>query len=78
MKLRWPLLLAILGAVVAVGLTLFAFVTAWERADGVELTRHGWIAMALGFGFTGLLGGGLMWLGFYSARRGWDDIDRDP
>jgi hypothetical protein len=24
-----------------------------------------------------LLGGGLMWLAFYSANKGWDDIDRD-
>jgi protein-S-isoprenylcysteine O-methyltransferase Ste14 len=74
----WRLGLIIGAATLALGLTVVAFVAAWNNAGDTELSVHGWIAMALGFGVTGLLGGGLMWLAFYSSRKGWDDIDRDP
>jgi hypothetical protein len=66
-------LVAVLGVLLAV----WAFAAAWDNAGEVSLSVHGWIAMSLAFGLTGLIGGGLMWLAFYSARKGWDDIDRD-
>ena len=42
------------------------------------MSIHLWIALALALVFTAALGGGLMWLAFYSSREGWDDIDREP
>jgi hypothetical protein len=41
------------------------------------MSVHGYIALGLAGGVTLLLGGGLMWLAFYSANKGWDDINRD-
>lgn len=73
----------LIGGAVAVGFllalagVLFGLAASWGTAGDVEISIHGWIAMALAFSFTGLIGGGLMWLAFYSHRRGWDDIDRD-
>ncbi len=37
------------------------------------MSGHGWAAMALGIVFSLALGGGLMALVFFSARRGYDD-----
>lgn len=51
---------------------------AWAVAGDVRISVHGWIAIALAFVFTGLLGGGLMALAFHSHRKGWDDLDREP
>lgn len=48
-------------------------VLAWRALGEVEMGLHGWIALALGALVTLLLGGGLMALLFYSARRGYDD-----
>ena len=42
------------------------------------ISIHGYLAMAAAVVGTALLAGGLMWLAFYSARAGWDEIDRDP
>ena len=41
--------------------------------DDVEMSMHGYIAMALGIGFTLVVGIGLMALVFYSSRKGYDD-----
>lgn len=62
-------LLAILG---------YAAWSVWEQwlaAEDVAIGLHGYLALAAGCLFTLLLGGGLMWLVFYSARRGYDDLD---
>jgi hypothetical protein len=37
------------------------------------ISLHGWIAMGLGGVFSIILGSGLMWLSFYSARQGFDE-----
>lgn len=42
-----------------------------------QISWHGWLAMGLGVVLTAVLGGGLMYLLFYSARHGHDDIDYD-
>lgn len=78
MPKRWGAPLLALLCLAAVAGTVLAFVAAWRNAGEVEMTVHGWIAMGLAFAVTGLLGGGLMWLAFYSSRKGWDDIDREP
>ena len=38
-----------------------------------KISLHGWIAMGIGTLFSLLIGCGLMWLSFYSARKGFDD-----
>jgi ABC-type transport system involved in cytochrome c biogenesis permease subunit len=42
-------------------------------AGNSKMSIHGWIAMTLAAVLTLGLGGGLMWLAFYSSRRGYDD-----
>lgn len=43
------------------------------RQGGAPIGVHGWIAMGLAVVVGGGVSGGLMWLMFYSARRGFDD-----
>jgi hypothetical protein len=45
----------------------------WSQLADVAIGIHGWIALGLGVTVTLLLGGGLMWLVFYSNRHGYDD-----
>lgn len=79
MRRRWliggAIALVILGAL---SFVLWALNAMWRLGGDTPLSIHGWIAIGLAFTLTGLLGGGLMWLAFYSSRRGWDDVDRDP
>ncbi len=67
---------AILTAVVLLGLLALAvvfLVVGWSAPEGgTPISIHGYIAMALGIVFTLALGGGLMFLMFYSSRRGHD------
>lgn len=52
-------------------------VGAWTSMDGVAMSVHGWIALALGVVVSFAVGAGLMALVFYSARHGFDDrVDR--
>ena len=67
-----------LALLAAFGFVLWALNAMWRLGGDTPLSIHGWIAVALAFTLTGVIGGGLMWLAFYSARHGWDDIDRDP
>jgi len=55
---------------------ILAFVYAWQLSTelgSVDIGVHGWIAMILGVVFTLALGMGLMFLVFYSHRKGYDD-----
>ena len=45
----------------------------WNQLADVEMSIHGYIALALGVLATLGLGMGLMWLVYYSDRRGFDD-----
>lgn len=45
----------------------------WFSLEGVEISTHGWIAMTAGIVLSLIIGGGLMALVFFSARRGYDD-----
>ncbi len=72
-------------ATIALTVTLLAMLAlagwglflAWKLSGDVPMSLNGYIALGLAAGVTLLLGGGLMWLAFYSARKGYDDIDRD-
>jgi hypothetical protein len=57
-----------LGGILAA--VMFGVLTGW---DASAMSIHGWIALSLGTFLSLALGGGLMALVFYSARRGYDD-----
>jgi hypothetical protein len=65
---------------VGVGAALLCLAAAgWLLLRGdTGISLHGYIAMGVALVGTAAVGGGLMWLAFYSSRAGWDDIDRDP
>lgn len=67
--------LAILAAFL-VGALVIAAVT-WLRNSDVAISTTGMIAIALGVIVTFALGAGLMFLVFYSSRKGYDDPDRN-
>lgn len=50
----------------------------WRELGDVAITPQGYMALAAGIGVTLLLGIGLMWLVYFSHRRGYDDrVGRD-
>jgi hypothetical protein len=57
-----------LGGILAV--VMFGVLTGW---DASYMSIHGWIALTLGTLISLAVGGGLMALLFYSARKGYDD-----
>jgi hypothetical protein len=68
------LLVLVLGAILTA--VLFGVLTTW---DATAMSVHGWIALTAGTVLSLLVGGGLMALVFYSARKGYDDrINLDP
>jgi len=69
---------ALLFTVLAVFLAVSVWFAsrAWVGVD-TEMSGHGWFAMGLGVGFSILVGAGLMALVFFSARRGYDDVDHE-
>jgi hypothetical protein len=62
------LLTVSLGGILAV--VLFGVLSSW---DASYMSIHGWIALFLGTFLSLAVGGGLMALVFYSARKGYDD-----
>lgn len=73
---RPGLVVASIVLVVMLGVLAYAvwgFQAMWRLGGDTQMSIHGWIAMGLAFVLTGALAGGLMWLAFYSARRGYDD-----
>jgi len=65
-------LAVLIGFLVLAGVFLAA---GWDTPDGpkgTEMSVNGYIAMVLGVLFTMALGGGLMFLVFYSNRHGRD------
>ncbi len=63
--------IAILVLVVALALTLG--IVTWKAMGAVDISIVGWLAVVVGTLATAGLGGGLMALVFYSARKGYDD-----
>jgi hypothetical protein len=43
------------------------------KLGDVQMSGHGWAAMALGILFSFIVGIGLMGLVFYSSRKGYDE-----
>lgn len=66
-------LLLIAVAIGALAYVIWALKASWGLAAGAQMSANGWIALVIAFVVTGALGGGLMWLAFYSARKGYDD-----
>ena len=64
------------GAVLLVAAIAALLVPLWTMTAGMGITRHGWTAIVLMVIFCFGLGGGLMFLIFYSARRGHDEAVR--
>jgi hypothetical protein len=62
------LLTVSLGGLLAV--VMFGVLTGW---DASAMSIHGWIALGLGTFLSLAIGGGLMALVFYSARKGYDE-----
>jgi hypothetical protein len=62
--------LIVLGAFL-VGSIVYA-VTAWSDLSGTSMSGAGWLFLVLGVVFTLAVGGGLMWLLFYSSRHDYD------
>jgi hypothetical protein len=50
-----------------------AAITAWTGLGDTKISVHGFLALGLGVLATFGLGAGLMFLVFYSNRRGYDD-----
>jgi hypothetical protein len=67
---RWAV---ILGAIVFVGAMAALIVPLWVGTAGIGLSPAGYGAVALMVVFCFAVGGGLMFLIFYSARKGYDD-----
>jgi hypothetical protein len=62
--------LVVLAGFLAVAV-LYA-IHAWTALSGVAMSGMGWLFMILGAVFTFAVGGGLMWLVFYSSRHDFD------
>ena len=69
------LLYLVMGAMVV--FSAWGAISAWRLAGDVRMSIHGYIAMGIAGLFTAALAGGLIWLAFYSARKGYDD-DQAP
>jgi hypothetical protein len=66
--------LVVIGAAVLLcGAILGLLVPMWTMTAGMGVNRHGWTAIVLMLVFCFGIAGGLMFLIFYSARRGHDD-----
>lgn len=60
------------------GLAGYIGVSAWSGLGEVRISTAGLVAMAAGIVFTLAIGGGLMYLVFWSSRHGYDDIGTAP
>ena len=72
--MKTGLTIAVLAAFLAAALVVAA--VTWLRIGDVAISTRGMIALAVGVVVTVALGAGLMFLVFYSNRKGYDDPDR--
>ena len=69
MKIFWRIAVpGLLATAALIGALFF-----WWIRGGLDISLHGMIALSLACFFCLLLGGGLMFLVFYSSRQGHDD-----
>lgn len=69
--MRAIVLVIVLGGFLAA--TLVTAGIAWFAMGDVEISFHGMLALVLGAVLTFALAAGLMFLVFFSSRRGYDD-----
>ncbi|GAB4223731.1 MAG: hypothetical protein Tsb0032_26820 [Kiloniellaceae bacterium] len=69
--MKTPVIIAILAVILLA--TLLAGIYLWWSLGDVDISFHGLLALTLGSVLSLALGGGLMFLVFYSNRRGHDD-----
>ena len=65
--------------IASIGFLIFTGAYAWKVSSGtsnVQIGVNGWIALGLGVAGMLVVGVGLMFLIFYSSRRGYDELDR--
>ncbi|MDE5440466.1 hypothetical protein GWG65_03185 [Bradyrhizobium sp. CSA207] len=67
--MRMLLLIVLAGMLVAVGYFAYSAMT----VEGEPIPTQGYLALALGAGFSVIVGVGLMVLLFFSSRRGYDE-----
>lgn len=64
----------LIGILIAFALaSLWVGVAGWNLESDVEMSGHGYMAMALGIVASLVVGIGLMTLVFYSSRKGYDE-----
>ncbi len=64
----------LVGVLVALALlAVWAGISGWNLESDVEMSGHGYAAMALGVAGSLIVGIGLMGLVFYSSRKGYDE-----
>jgi uncharacterized sodium:solute symporter family permease YidK len=63
----------IVGVVALLGVILAAIVPMWVATSGIGMSGSGYAAVFLTVLFCFAVGGGLMFLVFYSARKGHDE-----
>ena len=66
----WLLILVLMSMLAA---SAYGLIDAFQDGKLPHISMHGWIAMSLGTLISLVLGCGLMWLSFYSARQGFDE-----
>lgn len=64
--------IAIVELLAFLGWAAWFAVHTWTALAGVAMSAWGWVFMILGIVVTLAVGGGLMWLVFYSSRTGKD------
>jgi hypothetical protein len=67
--MRILLIMILLGMLVAVGYFAYSAMA----VEGEPIPTEGYVALALGAGFSVVVGVGLMMLLFFSSRRGYDE-----
>ena len=71
------ILLSLMGLGAVLGAVIWGLIAAWNGASAANpeshVTAHGWAALIIAFVMVIIVGGGLMWLAFYSSRKGYDD-----
>ena len=71
MAKRYSFLIVLLVTIVLAAAAAGIF--GWQGMGEVEISGHGIFALILGTVFSLAMGGGLMFLVFFSSRRGHDD-----
>ncbi len=69
----WALILTLVVLLMLTGVIAYA---GWTSVPNTFVPTSGYVALALGVGFSLVVGIGLMSLVFYSSRRGYDEAPK--